>query len=207
MLQTSDNEKEILLGNKQLLLVFFVVAALLGVAFTGGYMLGRGSGAKKPFIAQQTGTPPASGETASTSGETHSLTPSDDMAASNNTGATPGRNEPEVPAPRKRQRSTTDNVLGAPKSGLIAAPTSSEKFSPESGQQFLQITAVARDHAGAVAAALRKQGFHAHAVPKPGDPKLYRVIVGPIRDAGELASTRDSLRKTGFSNVIVQRYE
>jgi cell division septation protein DedD len=59
----------------------------------------------------------------------------------------------------------------------------------------------------AVAAVLRRKGFHAHAVPKPGDGTLYRVIVGPIRDAGELSSTRDLLRKTGFGQVIVQHYE
>ncbi len=44
MLRSSEEETEILLGNKQLLGIFFVVAILLGIAFTGGYMVGRGSG-------------------------------------------------------------------------------------------------------------------------------------------------------------------
>ncbi len=88
----------------------------------------------------------------------------------------------------------------------LQAPTRSDAFAPQSGQEFLQVTAVPYDHALAVAAVLRKKGFHAHAVPKPGGANLYRVIVGPIHDAGELSSTRDSLRKTGFSQVIVQHY-
>ena len=85
-------------------------------------------------------------------------------------------------------------------------PTKGDGFAPQSGQEFLQVAAVPRDHALAVASVLRKKGFQAHAVPKPGDANLYRVIVGPIRSAGDLSSTRDSLRKTGFSQVIVQHF-
>jgi cell division septation protein DedD len=66
---------------------------------------------------------------------------------------------------------------------------------------------VERDEAEAIADVLRKKGFRAHAVPKPGSNKLYRVIVGPVRDAGDLRSTRDALHNTaGFREVIVQRY-
>ncbi len=43
MLRTSDRETEILLSNTQILGIFFVLAILLGIAFTGGYMVGRGS--------------------------------------------------------------------------------------------------------------------------------------------------------------------
>ena len=47
MAASSENESEILLGNKQLLGVFVVVAFLLAIAFTGGYMLGKSSAEKK----------------------------------------------------------------------------------------------------------------------------------------------------------------
>jgi cell division protein FtsN len=53
---------------------------------------------------------------------------------------------------------------------------------------------------------LNKKGFHAHSVPKPGSTTIYRVLIGPIRDTGELSSTRDQLRSNGFRDVIVQRY-
>ena len=78
-------------------------------------------------------------------------------------------------------------------------------YVPHSGSQYLQVAAVGRDEAEAVSDVLRKRGFHAHAVPKPGNEKLYRVIIGPVKDAGDLSSTRDALRKT-FREVIVQRY-
>src|SRR5947207_2825063 len=39
-----DGEFELILGNRQLLSVFFIVVILLGVFFTMGYIVGRNSG-------------------------------------------------------------------------------------------------------------------------------------------------------------------
>ena len=47
MFEDQDGEREILLGNKQLLGIFFVLAVLFGVFFTAGYMVGRNGSAKK----------------------------------------------------------------------------------------------------------------------------------------------------------------
>jgi cell division septation protein DedD len=83
-----------------------------------------------------------------------------------------------------------------------------DEYTPQTGQMFLQVVALARDDAYGVANVLTKEGFRAHSVPKPGSAgKVYRVLVGPIRDTAELSTTRDALRKNaGFQNVIVQRY-
>ena len=48
MTQT-DGEKELVLGNKQLISLFFVVVALCGVFFALGYMIGRNT--SKPLTA------------------------------------------------------------------------------------------------------------------------------------------------------------
>ncbi len=210
MLQSSERETEILLGNKQLLAVFFVGAALLGIAFTGGYMVGRaGNGKKAASVSLPAGATASNPESGSASapqgGETHSV-PADDGALNPNLPATsvaPKGSEDLLGARKK--------IAAKPEPGIpeaaAAAGGKSDGFVPQGGQEFLQVTAVPHDHALAVAAVLRKKGFLAHAVPKPGDVNLYRVIVGPIRDAGELSSTRDALRKTGFSQVIVQHYQ
>jgi cell division septation protein DedD len=207
MLQSSERETEILLGNKQLLGIFFVVATLLGIAFVGGYKVGQASNTKKAAA----GAPGTASDTASQSsgvgqpgGETHSVSPGDGGLL--NTDGTSAAGNPkgtqELLGARKKKLAKTEVSSGEPP----AIPARADAFAPQSGQEFLQVTAVPRDHAFAVAAVLRKKGFHAHAVPKPGG-NLYRVIVGPIHDAGELSNTRDSLRKTGFSQVIVQHYQ
>jgi len=205
MLRTNEAETEILLGNKQLLGIFFVVALLLGVAFYGGYVVGKGAARKTepapaataPGTDQPTAVPNQAG-----GGETHSV-PADSGAVSPSSSDTtaaaetaPSTNEPPLGSPKRK------NVDNPP----TAASSPSEPFTPRSGQTFLQVTATGRDEALAIADVLQKKGFRAHAVPKPGSTKLYRVLVGPIHDPADLSSTRDSLRRTGFREVIVQHY-
>ena len=217
MLRTSESETEILLGNKQLLGIFFVVVILLGVAFGGGYKLGQGS--SKKTAATATADQTASDATG-TGGETHSVPPSGSDSA-----AGPAEQPDGEPV-----RQTETHAIQAPPSGedepplgsahrkkAVKVPVSEPEpisplasaasgFTPETGQTFLQVAAVGRDEAAAIADVLHKKGFRAHAVPKPGNAKIYRVLIGPTRDAGDLSTTRDALRKTGFREVIVQRY-
>ncbi len=209
MLRSSESETEILLGNKQLVGIFFLVAALLGIAFTGGYMVGR-NGTKKLAAPAAEAQPAQTGS--STAGETHAVTPDstlvDSQAASgsaaDHSGTQPAdSNGGAVPLGSPKHKKAVEPEAA---SELAPANIQPAGFSPQSGQEFLQVTAVARADANEVAEVLRKKGFRAHAVPAPSNPNVYRVIVGPIRDAGDLASTRDSLRKTGFRDVIVQRY-
>lgn len=198
MLQREEREREILLGNGQLLGIFFVVAALLGIAFFGGYKVGRYTAAKtnSPAAEAAASLPAVPPDTAPAAtrpgGETHSVSPEETVAQ-------------DASASQK----THQDLLGARRKKTTKAdepPTPSSIFVPQSGQEFLQVAAVPRDHAFAVASVLRKKGFAAHAVAKPGDASIYRVIVGPLHSPGELSSTRDSLRKTGFSQVIVQHF-
>jgi cell division septation protein DedD len=201
MSRANQSETEILLGNKQLLGIFFVVAILLGVAFTGGYMVGRGPSGKS-----------ADGKSLSASNtsaaETHAV-PADSSVDNAATGtATAGPQNPDATEPKRT--SPHSRPLGSPAADRSTATQSTpaaDSFSPVRGQTFLQVAAVSRDEAEAIADVLHKKGFRAHAVPKPGNPKFYRVLIGPVRDTADLSSTRDSLRKTGFREVIVQKYQ
>lgn len=213
MLRTGEGETEILLGNKQLLGIFFVVAVLLGIAFYGGYMVGRGPTPRKAVVAS-TGEPGPTAHRNATAGETHSFpadtsTPGDRSstasngevrrAASSDTAAQ--SEEPPLGSPQRRQGTKLQ-----PSGSDTTAGAAYEGFEPQAGEEFLQVAAVTKDEAVAVADVLHKKGFSAHAVPKPSNPKIYRVLIGPIRDAGDLSSTRDALRRTGFREVIVQHY-
>lgn len=218
MLRTDENETEILLGNKQLLGIFLVIAVLLGIAFTGGYMAGRGS-ARRTAATEPVAAEGARSETG-TGGQTHTVSPdaaapdslkSTDNSSPTDTATERGERDAESPLGARRHSGPKVQPVRELKAGPAQAeslPASSkETYTPHSGSQYLQVAAVERNEAEGIAEVLRKKGFRAHAVPKPGSNKLYRVIVGPIRDAGDLRSTRDALHNTaGFREVIVQRY-
>ncbi len=209
MLQTDDGETEILLGNKQLVGIFFLVAILLGIAFAGGYMVGRGSAEKKPAATIPTGDtagPSGSNATGSggtpanpTGGETRTVSPSDTAVPEQSAKMGAGSELP-LGSPKRNK-----SLEKAPAPHSVSAPLAGG-FVPQSGETFLQVAAVDREEAAGVADVLRRKGFHAHAVPVPGTSAMYRVIVGPVKDAGDLAATRDELRKTGFGKVFVQHY-
>jgi cell division septation protein DedD len=237
MLRNSDGETEILLGNKQLLGLFVVVVCLLGIAFTGGYKLGKGS--NKTLVAAPTtatSTEDTSGASTGTGGGLTQQLPGDSGATSSTsasgaqtaTAAPPaahsaadedaarempkqsGTKATAVPVSRTKthREEARDLEAGGPTPRPVDAPVhESANFAPQAGQMFLQVAAVTRDEAEGVAEVLRKKGFRAHAVPKPGSTKVYRVIIGPVRDASDLNNTRAQLRNNaGFRDVIVQRY-
>jgi len=202
MLRTGESETEILLSNAQILGIFFVLAILLGIAFTGGYMVGRGSLDRKG--AASAANAPASISAA----ETHAVSPEAPTGEGSSTPAPATAPEKNTPG-RASRPSASAAPLGsehARKETTLPAAEANDSFRPESGQTFLQVAAVGRDEAVAIADVLNKKGFRAHAVLRPGSPKLYRVLIGPIRDTADLSSLRDSLRKTGFREVITQKY-
>ncbi len=200
MLRSSESETEILLGNKQLLGIFFLVAVLIGVAFGGGYMLGRGAVDKKTVSPAAPAKDTAAANPAG--GETRTVAPSDGGAVDASTAASDQPDQNPLGSPRHKSASPTE----AQQPEIAAQTAGPASFTPQNGQEFLQVAAVPRSEASGVVDVLRKKGFRAHTVPVPGNVKLYRVIVGPVRDVADLSSTREQLRKTGFGKVIVQKY-
>ena len=200
MFQERDGEKEILLGNKQLLAIFFVLAILFGVFFTAGYMVGRTTGDKKPTeTAVEARSAPADSAQAS-GGETHSVSP--EPGSTSQPGAAAAR-------PTDQTRTAESKPAIKPKPELTRAEEEQEPASdgettaPPGHSTYLQVAALHRADAETVAKVLAKKGFRAHISPKAGTP-YYRVLVGPVHDAGELNSTRDALKSKGFREVFVQ---
>ena len=210
MRSSSESETEILLGNKHLLGIFFVVAILLGVAFTGGYMVGRNSAEKRPATVSA-GTPDAAATATNPSSlETHSIPPPAGSTAEPSSGASPETSSRKTNSHVAEAAPQQDVPLGSTKRKPAAAPVAESSpasgYLPQSGQTFLQVVAVGRNEADGIADVLNKKGFHAHSVAKPGSATIYRVLIGPIRDTADLSSTREALRNTGFRDVIVQHY-
>ena len=211
MRSSGNSETEILLGNKHLLGIFFVIAILLGVAFTGGYMVGRNTAEKRP-AAVSAGTPDAAAAPATPSSlETHSVPPVPGEAGASERADPPTKADTHVPESTPAQEAPLGSpkrkpTTAAPAATAPAMESGASSYLPQTGQTFLQVAAVGRNESDAIADVLNKKGFHAHSVAKPGSTTIYRVLIGPIRDTADLSSTRDQLRSNGFRDVIVQRY-
>lgn len=218
MFQDRDGEKEILLGNKQLLGIFFVLVILFAVLFGAGYMVGRTSGEKKPTeAAVEAKSTPAEQPAAANGGETHAVSP--DSTAAVAADAASERDSSPAPKPSV----VSDAPLGSRRPGHPVKTETAKAEKPDATRAemeqhaetdaapaaathgtYLQVVALQRNEAEKVAKVLTKKGFHTRIAVKPGT-QFYRVLVGPVRDAGELASTRDALKSKGFREVFVQR--
>jgi cell division septation protein DedD len=178
----TENEQELVLGNKQLLSAFFVVVALLGVFFTMGYMIGRSTGPaanKDAKDASANASPPP--DTAS-----HAIAPEPSAPAPVETADT-------APAPVKKP---------APKVEEPATETTAAvPIQSVPGHQYLQVMAVKRPEADKMVALLRKRGLPA-IIGESSKPELYRVLVGPFSDTPSLAKTKTALKDLGFESVV-----
>jgi cell division septation protein DedD len=195
MKNNETGESELVMGNKQLLFGFFVVAVLFAVFFGMGYSVGRNStpatqlaatrdqngGAAPPNTRPQpaSGTAPAQQNPPAAATEP----PKDDA------GATAG--EPQ-PATQPAQQTYTKPVTPAP-----AAPAAVE---PAAGETYLQVTAVKQDVAETVASTLKDKGFPA--VLSPGPAGKTRVLVGPYTDLAKLGQAKAELERLGFSPFV-----
>jgi cell division septation protein DedD len=182
--RNDDGEFELILGNRQLMSVFFIVVILLGVFFAMGYIVGRNS--------SPVGTPDVASarpEPKSTVVESPAPAPADvpkepdsqpKETASQQGPATKPAPPPEpAPAP-------------APVKASARAATSGE---PQSGKMYLQISAVDRDKAEIYVERLRKLNFSAIMAEIPEKPGVFRVLVGPVSD---VAKTRADLQNASF---------
>src|SRR5258708_7691280 len=109
--KNDDGEFELILGNRQLLSVFFVIVILLGVFFTMGYIVGRNSApAGAEIIAQKPGSAPPV-ETPARPTEAPSA-------------ETPARVEPapQAPVTTQPQKAEQDSEPEKPARAVAAAP-------------------------------------------------------------------------------------
>jgi cell division septation protein DedD len=189
--KNEDGEFELILANRQLLSVFFIVVVLLGVFFTMGYIVGRNSGPAqvdvasvrkpdKPIVVdsaapQETPAPVAAPAPAPTSTQPQR----EAEAPKPEPKATPVK--PEPPAKKEKPKE-------AP------APASAQ---PASGQTYLQLVATAKAEADVMVDVLHQKKFKAVAAEIPEKPGLFRVLVGPLAD-GSLNKTKSDLTSAGF---------
>ncbi|MGA3202152.1 MAG: SPOR domain-containing protein [Bryobacteraceae bacterium] len=194
MPKNEDGEFELVLANRQLLSVFFIVVILLGVFFTMGYIVGRNPSQvdvashkpePKPMVVESPAlqeTPaPVSAPPVETPARTRPQQPPPEEAKV--------EPKPEQPAPVKKEapaKKAQDKEKPAPADAQ-----------PASGQTYLQISATQKAEADVMVDVLHQKKFNAIAVQIPDKPGLYRVLVGPLTE-GTLNQTKSDLQSSGF---------
>jgi hypothetical protein len=207
--RNEDGELELILGNRQLLSVFFIMMILLGVFFTVGYIVGSNSGR---VVAVDTGpvraeSKPMVVESAAPKQEPQIAVASPEPPPSKPVTTAP-QQPPEPPAKSKTEppaeRPAPPAARGEPAQQAKAETAKAEPVRPEKlggepapGQIFLQLSATQRAEAEVMVDVLRKKGFKATTSPVPDKPGLFRVLVGPLAE-GSVGQTRAELQSAGF---------
>lgn len=215
MARNDEGEFELVLGNRQLLSVFFIVVVLLGVFFTMGYIVGRNTvpqfadqrnpvevARQNPMVVE-----PAGG--ASTPAPVKQPDPAPAPPVETK------RPEVKQPPPVKPPETKTPEVKKAPEKKPVEtkvtppkppvetpkpAPVSASAGSPAAGSTFLQIAATKKNEADLLVEVLGKKGFRATTAPVPGQA-LLRVLVGPL-PADSIGKARTDLEAIGFKPMV-----
>jgi len=206
--RTEEGEFELVLGNKQLLSVFFIVVILLGVFFAMGYITGRSSAAGSSDAAKKADTTRSivvdSGQRTSPMPDATAQQPSSPAASSSDSST---GTQPVATAPQQPQEITQPAPASAEPAASAAKPRQEEESSgkpplaePPAGTVFLQVVATARPEAEVIGGTLSKRGYKTRLSLAPNG--AFRVLVGPLKDASEIASTRADLEKAGFKPIV-----
>ncbi len=229
MARNEEGEFELVLGNKQLLSVFFILVVLLGVFFTMGYIVGRNNpsneavnlaAARKP--ADLAGVRPkevdAQGPQMSEPKVVES--PRAERKKQEPSKVDPPKPEPikvEPPKPtpvkpeekkaeakKKEEKKEVSKAKEVPPPPSVkAAPGGVSK--PASGS-YLQVAAIDMKGATIMVDSLRKKSFSAVVMEGPSDkPELFRVVVGPFATAEEMARTRTRLEEIGIKGAMSKK--
>lgn len=188
-----EEEFELVLGNKQLLSLFFVVVVFFAAFFSVGYTVGYGHGESSrsaPTAQAETAEPEASDEVllpdALLKKAPEPEPPPKATAVAARAAAKP------APAP-KRER---------PKA---PAPKPAPKPAVEGSGYHLQVAALRVDKdAKLLAAKLEGKGYPAAVDSARGDG-WFRVIVGPFSSKEAAQGYRAKLRSDGFDTILRKR--
>jgi hypothetical protein len=188
--KNDDGEFELILGNRQLLSVFFIVVILLGVFFTMGYIVGRNSGTLTADVAA----------TPAPDGKPQVVEPPAKIADPAPAPPPPTETAPQLPAKE------AEPAPEAPKPERVKAePARSGANHPAAGQTYLQLAATSKHEADIMVDVLRKKSFKSMAAEIDEKPGTYRVLVGPVTET-TANKMRADLQGAGFpGNAAIRR--
>lgn len=213
-----DGEFELILGNKQLLSVLFIVIVLLGVFFAMGFLAGRSTGptvaARKDAdqipisvdaastrsieaatpapVAEAATQPPAAQPAAAPTDQTPIQPPAPQAKPE---AAKPEAAKPAAPPPAKPVETPKPQQ---PASGFVQTPPSGT---------YLQAAAIRRADAESMLAYIgEKTKLRGFVTPVPKSSDNFRVIVGPLATNDDMASARTKLADIGIKTPYPVKY-
>src|SRR5579864_2433725 len=209
----TEGEYELVLGNRQLLSAFFIIVILFGVFFTMGYVVGRNStpgvsassapspkpeaapasSPAQPAASQPTSAPPKEEAKESAPVETK---PVETKPVETKPAETPAAEAPPPPKPEKPVVKAEAPTRRAPAAKSASSSGGAVAVNPGPGNMYLQVMAVEQPQAGVVMDTLKQKGFPAVLGQSP-TPNLFRVMVGPYRDAASLGKAKAQLENAG----------
>ncbi len=211
-----DDERELVLGNKQLLSLFFVAAVLCGVCFAIGYMVGRNT-SKVPLPAdQQAGTTTEGRRTQADASPESTVPPTEPpvtgLAETKSAETKSAETKPaaEADAPQNsaiEPRPLVSEPKAYDKKAEAAKPVADDPLvvtAPEAGASYLQVAALPREDAEGMVKTLRGQKFPVIMAMSP-KRTFFRVLVGPYRQTMQLSDAKSRLKALGFNGAFVQK--
>jgi cell division septation protein DedD len=186
MARNNDGEFEMILGNKQLLSMFFLVVVLFGVFFSLGFMVGKSVGPGQTLAAQPAATEPAPSSESRPSPARPPATDTAPLAKPVEAAQT----EPVVkfepsrtPAPRPAEKTETPTPLVV-------------------RDIHLQLAAVrVKEDAEALVETLRKKGYAVQLNSQTRDG-WHRVVVGPFPTERAAQDMKAKLEKDGYKSIL-----
>ena len=200
MPKNEDGEFELILGNRQLLSVFFIVIVLFALFFVMGYILGRNSGPLAPetATARKTDKPLVVESPGRDTGRDSNPAPPA-RKAEPEPQAPPEKVKPEEPAKVDKTPEPKPEPVRAPppekKAEKSAPPAPAPPSNEPASGTYLQLAATSQREATLEVDLLRKKGFKALVSEVPEKPGMFRVLVGPLSDVNK---TKADLQSSGF---------
>jgi cell division septation protein DedD len=200
MQKAPDGQYELVLENRQVLTIFFVVVVLCGVFFGLGYIVGKNTmgyippaetggsaGGKKSAIAPASGlaeqpVPAAPSDSAQKAPE--KIRAAEEKAPDASESAAPKREQAAEPQTKSAP------PVPAPAPGMARGEPLS-----------LQVDALStKENAEKLLEALKKKGFPATLATSPAD-RLFHVQIGPFSSTAEREDMKARLEREGFKPI------
>lgn len=181
MPRRSEGEVEVMLSDRQLILLFVIGVLLLAVFFAMGFLVGKRMAA----------------------------TPATGPAAEPQAGKALSKMVESLSKPQPAVGSAPKDAAEAPvRTPAVAKPPAEPEpvgttrvTEPPRGTVFLQVSAQDLANAQVFADALAQRGFRAVIAPGP-TRDVFRVLVGPLEGAEQISRTREKLKAAGFESIV-----